>query len=552
MVAALDVRASSAVPVAVELSEEHGLEVLWSEPVSVAPAPWTAVEGGWSWVLSYDPEAPTPLDALPAPLPSLVTVGRRDGLQLLLNVEGFGAIGVSGPDELVNNFLRSIATELALGEELSDATVFTVGMAIGSAEAGRRCQTLGMSDVCSRLAAVRESLEAALGSRSGAYSYRAGPEGTHLESTVAVVAGATDADVMLLMHAAAADRGVGVVTHDPAARCAARIELTSEGACLRPLGIEFEPVQLPDATDADLAELVLSLRETATEAAVDSGGEALGSPDEPAVHLRCTGAPEASGDGTVRGSHDGPELLVRVLGQPRVDGRPGLGERQLSLTAFLAVRRRPATLADILEALWGGDEVRSKTVLNLISSTRGALGSLTSGGLALPAAEQAQKTYTLADGVTTDYEILRQAYERAQQSPDAESIQALDEALDLVQGRPFGTAGFEWAFRDGQYGAAATDLIEQAALTLARLACATGDTHTARRAIRRGLDGVPGNEVLYRARMQLEADVGNAAGVQQAYKELVNHLLDFEERPSQETIDLRVALRRRTSSQAPV
>ena len=60
MVADFDTRNCAAVPVAVELSEEHGLEVLWSEPTNGAAEGWTAVEGGWSWTLPYDPEAPTP------------------------------------------------------------------------------------------------------------------------------------------------------------------------------------------------------------------------------------------------------------------------------------------------------------------------------------------------------------------------------------------------------------------------------------------------------------------------------------------------------------
>ena len=181
MVADFDTRASRALPVAVELSEEDGLEVLWSEPVSPAPEPWKATEGGWSWTLAYDPDAPVPVDALPARLPSLVTVGRRDGKQLLVNLEAFGAVGVVGSIERSTDFLRSIATELSLGEELSDAYSLVFGMDLapecpgprGGGERGRRRGTAGVRvEVARRSSRRRIRRRVRLSGRPGGTSHR--------------------------------------------------------------------------------------------------------------------------------------------------------------------------------------------------------------------------------------------------------------------------------------------------------------------------------------------------------------------------------------------
>jgi nucleoid-associated protein YgaU len=562
MAESLDTSDLHALPVAVELSEEHGLEVLWSEPTTDAPSAWTEVEGGWSWSLPYDPEAPTPVDELPARLPALVTVGQRDGRQLLLNVEAFGVVGVSGPPDRVTNLLRAVAAEHALSGDIADAYPLVVGSSLSApaADRGRRREAPSVADAQATLESKRRSIETAVrGGHGGAFAYRSGSDAPHSEATIAVVADASDGEIDGLLDVVIPDRTIGAVVHDPSARCPNRIDLTADSAVFHPLGIEFEPVQLPAESAADLTRLLrgrLTLEETPEDDADAARDDpvAPGSPTAPVdrIDLRAGPPSESPTRGGMPTREPAPEVLVRVLGQPRVDGRPGLGQRELSLTAFLAMHRRPVTGSDVIEALWGGKGVQARSLWNLASNTRGALGKLASGEAVLPFADQADKTYRLHPDVACDLDILRRAYQRSLADPCEEAAAELDRALDLVEGRPFGTAGFEWAFRDGQYGAMAQQLIEDAALRLATLARETGDIDLARRAVHRGLHGVPGNEVLYRERMQIEADAGNASGVQQAYKELVLHLLDFEERPSTETIELRKALRRRAPAQGAV
>ena len=97
LVGHLDRRQLTASPIAVELSEDTGIEVLWDAPQN-APAPtgWLVADGGWAWRLAYDPDAPIPADELPAAFPALVTIGQRDGRQLLIDLEAFGVLTVSG------------------------------------------------------------------------------------------------------------------------------------------------------------------------------------------------------------------------------------------------------------------------------------------------------------------------------------------------------------------------------------------------------------------------------------------------------------------------
>jgi hypothetical protein len=98
--------------------------------------------------------------------------------------------------------------------------------------------------------------------------------------------------------------------------------------------------------------------------------------------------------------------------------------------------------------------------------------------------------------------------------------------LSLVYGEPFDDAGYDWAI-DAQLLFRAAELIEAAAVRAVELALSAGDVVAAREAVSRALVGLPGNEVLYRARMRIEAHAGNRAGVRSVYAELVSVLQDL-------------------------
>ena len=127
-------------PLAVELSEELGIEMLWTEANATAPEPWEVGDDGWSWRLRYDPDDHISNVDCPAAIPALVTIGRRNGNQLLLNLEAVGTLSVDGDDEPAAEFVRSIVVELAVGELLSDAFLVAAGIQLDGLAAVDRVQ----------------------------------------------------------------------------------------------------------------------------------------------------------------------------------------------------------------------------------------------------------------------------------------------------------------------------------------------------------------------------------------------------------------------------
>ena len=562
----LDRRAVSGAPVAVELSDTAGLEILWDTPQPDAPHGWTAADGGWAWRLAYDPDAPVPVDELSAAIPALVTVGHRDGRQLMIDLEAYGAITVSGNDDRVQAFLRSVALELATDQDLADAYVHVVGFDPGVGHLDR----LATSDVdgaLRNLEGARRSVTEALdvARLDGTFAARAG-SATPIEATVVIGHPGSGAGAERFLQAAPAHRGVAVIVAGDRGIASAHIELLDDGSArIEPLGIEFTPVAMPADSVAALDRLLDAL-----DAPPPAPGDGHRHPDDdPRLNGDVVGKFSTNGHRPHNGNGDGtpphggsharpttgetvgaelfpagangvgiePALLVRVLGTPAVPDRPDLGRRELILTVLLACRRRPVAASAAQDALWGGKPVEAKTVWNIIGATRKALGDLPDGTPVMPSADRTRGTLNVAPGVVTDLAVLHGLVEQARQTPSSEAIGLLRQGLDLVAGPPFDAAGFDWAHRD-QDVAEACALIEYATERLVELALDAGLVDVARDAIVRGLRGLPGNEELYRCRMRVEHRGGNLPGVSGAYDELVTYLADLETEPSTSTTAL--------------
>lgn len=547
LVSKLDHRKISAGPVAVEISEHAGIEILWEQPQPTAPDPWRPADGGWAWRLAYDPEAIVPSAELPSAIPALVTVGRRDGRQLFVDLEAYGAISVDGPTEQVEAFLRSIAIELAASEDVTDADVLVVGIDTGM-EVLDRLKVVSPEAAETALTRTAEQVSESLttSKRSDTFHARAGGS-VPIEATVTVATGLADADVEQLIGRCGSRRGVALVIEAPEGAAPAHIHIDGEGgARLRPLGVEFEPVGLAESTASqvgDLLEVLEAEPETRTDVVVDireilasdaDGHEARDEPRATNGHVVKTQTfPEFFPEPTVDRSE--PTLVVHVLGTPSVPDRPDIGRRELILTTYLACRQGPVAASAVQDALWGGKPVETKTVWNVIGATRRALGDMDDGCPVLPAADRTRGgSLQLAEGVATDLALLRQLVNQADGSSSSEAIVLLREGLTFVTGPPFDAVGYDWAYRDQDVAEAST-LIEQTAERLVELALEAGQLDIAREAVVRGLRGLPGNEELYRCRMRVEHHAGNLAGVTAAYEELVTYLDDLETEPSPAT-----------------
>lgn len=558
LTAQLDHRDVSPGPVAVEISEASGIEVLWEAPQPNAPQPWRTADGGWAWRLPYDPDADVPKANLPSSIPALVTIGERDGRQLLLDLEAYGAVTVDGASEHVDAFLRAVAIELASSDDLTDAYVLSVGLDTAVDHLDR--WTAGTADeIAATLERAAVSVGAALAAARvlGTFVARVASS-VPIEATVAIAGAVDPAHTRQLIELCPARQGVAVVAAGAEGMARAHVQIGTDGvALLLPLGIEFVAAgvsgETAEAVDALLTALeaepvlladdVVDVRDLGRAAASPpstNGHRPPATSDAVAPNGQCavprTESPEFLPE--AHPEHQVPSLLVRVLGAPSVPDRPDLGRRELILTAYLACREGPVAASAVQDALWGGKPVEAKTVWNVIGATRRALGDLDDGTPVLPAADRSRSgTLQLAPGVRTDLALLRRIVEQAECVASSEAIELLREALALVTGPPFDAVGFDWAYRDQDVAEAST-LIEHAAERLVDLALDAGQVDIARDAVVRGLRGLPGNEELYRCRLRVEHHAGNLAGVTAAYEELVTYLTDLETEPSPATAAL--------------
>lgn len=550
-------------PVAVELSEDGGLELLWDAAQHVpAPDRWRAADGGWAWRLSYDPEAIVPADERPAAIPALVTIGQRAGRQLMIDLEAFGTVTVTGPGELATSFARALAVELAAGDDLadSDVTIVSEHEIDWLDQHLARLSRVEPERTVARAASAHRSIREALDGVKLDSTFRARVGNpTPLETTVFI---ATDLDPNVrerLSDLAAPRSGVtAVLITDSPPRDGAHVHIESpQCARLEPLGITFTPVALPQSSVVELDEALTALRtlpdpdtDVSEHPQLESASlsETPTSSMEPLVPVSAAAARAAElllDASDTDSPVEEPELLVRVLGVPTVPQRPGLGRRELILTVLVACRGGTLAATAAQDAIWGGRPVEAKTVWNVIASARRALGEFADGSAVMPSTDRSRATLRLDPRVGTDLGVLASRVAAARVAPSSDALALLRSGLALVEGPPFDAAGFDWAHRD-QDVAEASSLIEQAVGLLVELALESGELDVARDATARGLRGLPGDEPIYRIRMRVEAHAGNAAGIVAAYDELTTYLADLEAEPSPVTTALLHELTRRS------
>lgn len=351
------------------------LELYLDEP-AVLPAPFTATGDPTVWTLL--PDAPLPsaaeLAAVPAPYPSLVTLGHDlDGAHILVDLEHCGSLAVTGDPMTTTAVLAALATQLATSAWADDLQVTLVDClpqlpeVLGTGRLRHVTDTDALLRALeSRSAAVRASLASA-----------GVPDLQHART--ATTAGQANADswtpeiVLLAQPLPVADRerlrallhdlpqvGLAAVTADEALLGGWTLALdtcdsgTNGVAALHPVGLSLRPQQLTDnelgrlldllavtdmpgrpATDVPDAELVADEPTLADLGAqlVQPGTEQPGLPvmnaqsypTPPARDLDSdmAGAGEAQQRGVQELQHDDPHTIAgdtAMLG--KTDGEP--------------------------------------------------------------------------------------------------------------------------------------------------------------------------------------------------------------------------------------
>ena len=538
----LDRRTVTGAPEAIELSEAAGIEILWDTEQPAAPEPWQAADGGWAWRLAYDEDAPTPAMDDPAPLPALVTIGSRSGRQLLIDLEAFGTIAISGPDDRVDDFLRSIALELVAGDDIADAFVHVVDLDLpgdGFDRLTRSTVEMETARLAATAASVTTALEAA--NLNGTFQARLGSP-VPIEAAVAIIGRPSDDLTHLLTTPIR--RGVAVIVagKHPDARC--RIQINEDGtARIEPLGIDFHPsgvsLEAAEAINETLAELHELMLDPPRQSSLDlTDGAPPDSVPVPEDDEVDESSPSASGE-----TSDGssiclmPPILVKVLGVPSVRERPNMPRRELITTVVLACHGRPIAGSVVQDAIYGDNRIGKKTLWNVMGYARDALGLFDDGTDIFPQFDRVANKMSLDPRVKTDVAVLRESLELARTLSTAEAVAVLTAAHQLIDGQPFDADGYQWA-HDDQFVAEASNLIETATTDLVDLAIEAHLIDVARAAIRRGFRALRDNEGLYRCRMKVEHAAGNPGNVRKTYDDLRTYLATVETEPARETADL--------------
>lgn len=143
--------------VAARLSPDR-LELVLAGTTQVPPPPFTPERGGARWVLRRDTPLPR-VDAAPAPLPGLVTLGSDGVGRILVDLEAPGGpVCVGGDLDAARSFVAAAAVELATCPWAEPARVTLVGFgrALGPLNPHRlRC----VDDLADVLPALRDRLE---------------------------------------------------------------------------------------------------------------------------------------------------------------------------------------------------------------------------------------------------------------------------------------------------------------------------------------------------------------------------------------------------------
>lgn len=493
------------------------IEVLLDGPAQLTSTDWK-VDGDGT-VLTID--TPIRLDALEegplCPAPLLVTIGQpEDDSQLYLDLEAGGITAMSGDADAIRRLARSILTELALAPLADTLRVMVVGDLVTSEAGNLDHLTLATSwnDIADDVTSWVEQSHGALVENGWPNAFVGrGHEPDH-DALVPIAVVATEPPPAAVLESLRSHcpSAVAVVIADDFDGASTRIRCTRDVFVVEDVGLEGAP----QAVDSDELEAMARLLVT-TE-----------TEDEPDIDLRQDGE-VTSGDGrTTHEAHipadmpfdDDPpdyDVLVRLLGDIRVDGGKPLNPKPTAVMAYLAVHRE-VTPDRIEEACWfsANGNSRRKRLLDVMTECRDALGSQH-----LPANRGG--TYRMGDGVRTDLELFEWHVERAScQEPD-DAILSYRSALGFVTGKPFSypnsaRASFGWV--DYEHHATTWELrIAGVAQACAELHLDLGDPAAAISLLREILHAVPMNGAVVEALMRAHLANGDRPAADRVYQE---------------------------------
>lgn len=452
--------------------------------------------------------------------PSFVSVGWESDGVVALNCERLGVINLDGEPERVRALAANMMLELDGGgaDPMNEVIAVGEGLAKLATSLGLAGRIRAFSTLCEvqpYLHATRHSVAQCLSSVQS--ESEAGTATTQAIRPVIVVCEGTDPDAMSATKDAMEHperRGVGmIILHARGDSDQATVEVRGASTVVGHLGLILESLELEE-----LVEKLLAVHE--------------GEDECDCVDVTATTFPLELPGGVVVGvpESESPEcgrLHVRVLGAPEVEGSHGpLSARHIECITYVALHG-PVSSDRVRTALWPSRTVSESRWSSFLSEIRSALGVGPDGTLIFPHLRSAG--VRLNAPFTTDLDEFSRAYAavRDDDGPAIERASALAATLDMVGGQPFQSrGGYEWAFAEGTV-AYAERVIGEASHLAVHLAVEAGELELASRAIERGLNALPGNELLFRDRMILAHARGDRSEIDRTFRELVE-LLEAE------------------------
>lgn len=537
--AALDADGRVLPPVYAAWLGQRELHLQLAAPAGPPPQPWQLGQGETYWVIdrSQVPAAGQPAEA-EAPYPGLVSLGVRDELRLLLNLEAVpGLVSVTGAAHDREAVLASIAAELATSGWSDRMTVTLVGFgadlaALAPTRVRHLADVPGLIEVMETESNLRRGALRHTGQDS-VLTGRTGPARQQQWAPHVVVVGTVpteeESDRLAGLASLSAPLGIGyLVAADRADTPGAawEFEVTGDGRLLEPvMGLELTAQLLPAAHRAAVVRLFTELTGPRDGQHGQDGQDGQG-------NAAAAGDAAFLVDLTERGK---PEVYARLMGGYELTGLPEPARAdprraaQLREALALLLLHREGVHPRVLgAALWprgAPEDVRDA----LVERLREWLGSDADGGPRLVVT--ADGRLTLSERVVSDWDVMRTLHHQAAsgtgaQAPAGERGRQLADALGMAGGALLAgrreQGGYGWLEHeivDAQYPLLVADI----ALTLSAEQIAAGEGEQAYAAVRTALGAAPMDERLWHELLRAAHATGRAEWLSGAAEWLVAH-----------------------------
>ncbi|GAA0617266.1 hypothetical protein HPO96_12495 [Kribbella sandramycini] len=479
------------------------------------PGPWQAIAEGTRWTLrrAYAPTAD--LTAVPAPYPTLVTIGQNaDGATVLVDLDtANGIVSFGGVTDAARDVVGSLAVELATNLWSEGAHVSMVGFGddLSALAPGRLKYWVRLDDAIADVTQRTDAQVQACERRnivSAADGRTAHPDVALWGAEIIFVSAPPSAEEQDQLNRLAADqkRGIAVVVVGDVLSSPWRFVVDDKAqAVCRLLGLEVDAHSVTPEQVKDLVALF--------EAAESDGGDKRrAEQDMPAYEFSATDL-----------SRPAP-VEVDLLGPVEVDARGAIDDGRIALSteivAFLASQDygvHPNVLAGAIWPRGISEELRDAA----LDHTRRWVGN------DAMYADESGRWMLNRSIVRVDWDVFRTLAKQATMMEDPRA--PLSTALALVHGPAWANlpAGrYSWLAASGIERKMAEQVVD-AALKLAEASLAHNDGAMARTALQTGLSFSPASEDLWRATLRLASHFGTTQDVTnvatQLYLALAKH-----------------------------